>query len=85
MRVPTLFLLVEMYQVRQLNNMLKIKKGVKCMSQTITVKVKLLPTKEKISLLEQSSREYIKLMNMLVSEIVEARESTKKVQVSTWA
>jgi len=55
------------------------------MSQTITVKVKLLPTKEKISLLEQSSREYIKLMNMLVSEIVEARESTKKVQVSTWA
>lgn len=48
------------------------------MSQTITVKVKLLPTKEKISLLEQSSREYIKLMNMLVSEIVEARESTKK-------
>ncbi|EJV87599.1 hypothetical protein IG3_01086 [Bacillus cereus HuA2-1] len=48
------------------------------MSQTITVKVKLLPTKEKNSLLEQSSREYIKLMNMLVSEMVEARESTKK-------
>ncbi len=54
------------------------------MSQTITVKMKLFPTKEKISLLEQSSREYIKLMNMLVSEMVEARESTKKVQVSTW-
>ncbi len=84
--MPTLFLLLEMYQVRQLNNMLKIKKGVKCMSQTITVKVKLLLTKEKISLLEleQSSCEYIKLMNMLVSEMVEARESTKKVQVSTW-
>ncbi len=66
--------------------MLKIKKGVKCMSQTITVKVKLLPTKEKISLLEleQSSCEYIKLMNMLVSEMVEARESTKKSTVSTW-
>ncbi|MFS4445012.1 transposase, partial [Bacillus pacificus] len=29
------------------------------MSQTITVKVKLLPTKEQIQLLEQSSYEYI--------------------------
>lgn len=48
------------------------------MSQTITVKVKLLPTKEQICLLEQSSHEYIKVINELVSEMVEAKKSTKK-------
>ncbi|REF32387.1 hypothetical protein DET55_120111, partial [Bacillus mycoides] len=48
------------------------------MSQTLTVKVKLLPTKEQIRLLEQSSREYIKLINTLISEMVETKESTKK-------
>lgn len=48
------------------------------MSQTITVKVKLLPTKAQIQLLEQSSYEYIKVINTLVSEMVEAKKSTKK-------
>ncbi|HDR6893683.1 TPA: transposase, partial [Bacillus thuringiensis] len=48
------------------------------MPQTITVKVKLLPTKERIMLLEQSSHEYIKVINALVSEMVEAKKSTKK-------
>ncbi|HHT7345413.1 TPA: RNA-guided endonuclease TnpB family protein, partial [Bacillus cereus] len=48
------------------------------MPQTITVKVKLLPTKEQIMLLEQSSHEYIKVINALVSEMVEAKKSTKK-------
>ncbi|MEK4738950.1 MULTISPECIES: RNA-guided endonuclease InsQ/TnpB family protein [Bacillus] len=48
------------------------------MSQTLTVKVKLIPTKEQIRLLEQSSQEYIKVINTLVSEMVEAKESTKK-------
>ncbi|PEA23896.1 transposase [Bacillus cereus] len=48
------------------------------MLQTLTVKVKLLPTKEQIRLLEQSSREYIKLINTLISEMVETKESTKK-------
>ncbi|MCU4771187.1 RNA-guided endonuclease InsQ/TnpB family protein [Bacillus toyonensis] len=48
------------------------------MTQTITVKVKLLPTKEQIRLLEQSSSDYIKLINTLVSEMVEAKKSTKK-------
>ncbi|HDR7779546.1 TPA: transposase, partial [Bacillus tropicus] len=48
------------------------------MSQTITVKVKLLPTKEQIPLLEQSSYEYIKVINTLVSEMAEAKKSTKK-------
>ncbi|KAB1379343.1 transposase, partial [Bacillus thuringiensis] len=43
------------------------------MPQTITVKVKLLPTKEQIMLLEQSSHEYIKVINALVSEMVEAK------------
>ncbi|MEC2933744.1 transposase, partial [Bacillus cereus] len=47
------------------------------MPQTITVKVKLLPTKEQIMLLEQSSHEYIKVINALVSEMVEAKKSTK--------
>ncbi|EOP42096.1 RNA-guided endonuclease TnpB family protein [Bacillus cereus] len=48
------------------------------MSQTLTVKVKLIPTKEQIRLLEQSSHEYIKVINTLVSEMVKAKKSTKK-------
>ncbi|MCR6850445.1 transposase [Bacillus sp. IBL03825] len=48
------------------------------MSQTITVQVKLLPTKEQICLLEQSSHEYIRVMNELVSEMVDLKKSTKK-------
>ncbi|MCI4060695.1 transposase, partial [Bacillus cereus] len=48
------------------------------MSQTNTVKVKLLPTKEQIQLLEQSSYEYIKVINTLVSEMAESKKSTKK-------
>ncbi len=44
----------------------------------MTVKVKLLPTKEQIKLLEQSSYEYIKLIHTLVSEMIEAKKSTKK-------
>ncbi|ALZ64635.1 hypothetical protein FORC13_p150 (plasmid) [Bacillus cereus] len=48
------------------------------MSQTIMVKVKLLLTKVQIQLLEQSSQEYIKVINTLVSEMVEAKKSTKK-------
>ncbi|OFD50563.1 hypothetical protein BWGOE3_20220 [Bacillus mycoides] len=50
------------------------------MSQTLTVKVKLIPTKEQIRLLEQSSHEYIKVINTLVSEMVKAKKSTKKAQ-----
>ncbi|MBG9484022.1 transposase, partial [Bacillus thuringiensis] len=50
----------------------------KLVTQTMTVKVKLLPTKEQIRLLEQSSHEYIKLIHTLVSEMVEAKKSTKK-------
>ncbi|MGG3443822.1 RNA-guided endonuclease InsQ/TnpB family protein [Bacillus nitratireducens] len=48
------------------------------MSQTLTVQVKLLPTKEQICLLEQSSQEYIRVINELVSEMVELKKSTKK-------
>ncbi|PFE25933.1 transposase, partial [Bacillus thuringiensis] len=39
------------------------------MTQTMTVKVKLLPTKEQSGLLEQSSHEYTKLIHTLVSEM----------------
>ncbi|MGR5864671.1 hypothetical protein ACT7DZ_14365 [Bacillus cereus] len=46
----------------------------KLVPQTITVKVTLLPTKQQIMLLEQSSHEYIKVMNALVSEMVEAKK-----------
>ncbi|MCR8844549.1 transposase [Paenibacillus sp. SC116] len=48
------------------------------MSQTITVKVKLLPIREQAQLLKQSSLEYIKVMNTLVYEMVEAKQITKK-------
>ncbi len=53
-------------------------KGVKRMSQTITVKVKLLPTKEQTSILTAMSKEYISTMNTLVSEMVAEKKSTKK-------
>lgn len=66
-----------MYQMNVVENQ---KKGMKRMSQTLTVKVKLIPTKEQIRLLEQSSHEYIKVINTLVSEMVEAKKSTKKAQ-----
>ena len=48
------------------------------MSQTLTVKVKLLPTKEQIRLLEQSSHEYIRVVNTLVAEMVEEKKSTEE-------
>ncbi|SFC38116.1 transposase, IS605 OrfB family, central region [Bacillus sp. OV322] len=38
----------------------------------------MLPTKEQIQLLKQSSHEYIKVINTLVIEMVEAKKSTKK-------
>ncbi len=53
-------------------------RGGKLMSQTITVQVKLLLTKEQICLLEQSSHEYIRVINELVSEMAELKKSTKK-------
>ncbi len=48
------------------------------MTQTITVKVKLLPSKEQVQLLKQSGKEYIKVINTLVSEMVAEKKSTKK-------
>lgn len=48
------------------------------MSQTITVKIKLLPTKEQATILQQMSKEYISTINMLVTEMVAEKESTKK-------
>ncbi|EEM44203.1 Transposase [Bacillus thuringiensis serovar pakistani str. T13001] len=42
----------------------------------------MLPTKEQIRLLEQSSHEYIKLIHTLVSEMVEAKKSTKDIQAN---
>ncbi|KQY79609.1 transposase [Paenibacillus sp. Root52] len=48
------------------------------MSQTLTVKVKLLPTKEQIQLLQQSSHEYIRVVNTLVAEMVEEKKILKK-------
>lgn len=48
------------------------------MSQTITVKVKLLPTKEQATILQKMSKEYIATINALVSEMVDEKKSTKK-------
>ncbi|MEI3614852.1 RNA-guided endonuclease InsQ/TnpB family protein [Pseudogracilibacillus sp. SO30301A] len=48
------------------------------MSQTITVKIKLLPTKEQKSILRKMSQSYISTINMLVSEMVDEKKSTKK-------
>lgn len=48
------------------------------MSQTITVKVKLLPTKEQASILQNMSQSYVYTINSLVSEMVAEKKSTKK-------
>ncbi|GAA0590197.1 RNA-guided endonuclease TnpB family protein [Virgibacillus siamensis] len=48
------------------------------MSQTITVKVKLLPTHEQASILREMSRTYIAAINTLVSEMVAEKKSTRK-------
>src|SRR5699024_10103793 len=48
------------------------------MSQTITVKIKLLPTKEQAVVLTEMSKTYISTINDLVSEMVKEKKSTKK-------
>lgn len=48
------------------------------MSQTITVKIKLLPTKEQATILEEMSKTYISTINILVSEMIAEKKSTKK-------
>ncbi|GIP32297.1 hypothetical protein J2TS4_15070 [Paenibacillus sp. J2TS4] len=48
------------------------------MSQMITVKVKLLPTKEQATILREMSQTYISTINTLVSVMVAEKKSTKK-------
>lgn len=48
------------------------------MSQTITVKIKLLPTKEQDSILQNMSHTYITTINTLVSEMVTEKKNIKK-------
>lgn len=50
------------------------------MSQTITVKVKLLLTKEQEEILNEMSHTYISVINQLVSEMVDNKKSTKRLQ-----
>lgn len=68
-----------MYPVKQSNATSNNKKqGGETMSQTITVKIKLLPTKEQATILQKMSKEYISTINILVSEMVAEKKSTKK-------
>ncbi|MED0988373.1 transposase [Bacillus nitratireducens] len=48
------------------------------MYQTVTVKIKLLPTKEQASILNAMGKEYISTINALVSEMVAEKKTTKK-------
>lgn len=48
------------------------------MSQTVTVKIKLLPTKEQALTLTEMSKTYISTINDLVSEMVKEKKNTKK-------
>ncbi|OAH58623.1 transposase [Domibacillus aminovorans] len=48
------------------------------MAQTITVKIKLIPTKEQSAILQEMSQEYISIINDLVFEMVKEKKSTKK-------
>lgn len=54
------------------------KQGGENMSQTITVKMKLLPTKEQSLTLTKMSKAYISTINDLVSEMVKEKKVTKK-------
>lgn len=54
------------------------KRGGEIMSQTITVKIKLLPTKEQAVILTEMCKTYISTINDLVSEMVQEMKSTKK-------
>lgn len=48
------------------------------MSQTVTVKIKLLPTKKQALTLTEMSKTYISTINDLVSEMVKEKKNTKK-------
>ncbi|CAM4194357.1 RNA-guided endonuclease InsQ/TnpB family protein [Lederbergia lenta] len=48
------------------------------MSQTITVQIKILPTKDQASILERMSKTYIQTINTLVSEMITEKKSTMK-------
>ncbi|MCE7792797.1 transposase [Salipaludibacillus sp. CUR1] len=48
------------------------------MAQTITVKIKLLPNKEQEAILSQMSNDYITTINLLVSEMIKEKKTTKK-------
>lgn len=68
-----------MYRAKPLNAMSNNKrKGGETMSQTLTVKIKLLPTKEQATILQEMSKEYITTINILVSEMMVEKKSTKK-------
>lgn len=54
------------------------KQGDENMTQTITIKIKLLPTKEQAVILTEMSRTYISAINNLVSEMAKENKSTKK-------
>src|SRR5690606_36915125 len=54
------------------------RQGGENMSQTITVNVKLLPTKEQALILTEMSKEYISTINGLVVEMVKEKKSTRK-------
>ena len=68
-----------MYRVKPSNAMLSNKKqGGEIVSQTITVKIKLLPTKVQALTLTEMSKIYISTINDLVFEMVKEKKSTKK-------
>lgn len=54
------------------------KQGGENMAQTITVKIKLLPTKEQDLILTEMSKVYISTINALVDEMTEEEKTTKK-------
>jgi len=77
--VLILFRLRARYRVKQLNALLNNKKqGGEIMSQTITVKIKLVPTKEQALILDEMSNTYISTINELVTDMVKEKKSTKK-------
>lgn len=68
-----------MYLVKQSSDMLKInERGEHFMTQSMTVKIKLEPTKSDRELIRSSSLVYIATVNSLVSEMVSNEKITKK-------
>ena len=77
---------LEMYRAKRLNVMLNNKKqGGDTVSQTLTVNIKLKPTKEQEVVLKSMAETFIETVNQLISDMVDAKAMLKLTSKSVCA